>query len=142
MERSPHILLVEDNAEVSELLVETLRDAGFSCSTAETVAQARQALAVQKFALLITDLLLPGGILGTALAEEAAEIGIPVLVMTGDAERLDELARHGWASLPKPFRLAAFIDKVRRILREHGALGPCSKQNGPNGPPNERGDPS
>jgi CheY-like chemotaxis protein len=118
------ILVVEDAAAVRRYVVRTLERLGYR------VLQARDgpsALAVvggdESIDLLLTDIVMPGGMLGLALAEEARKRrpGLPVLLMTGHA---DELAMRrdpsGPPVLAKPFGRQQLAEAVRRALGDAG----------------------
>src|SRR6185437_12641849 len=64
------VLLVEDDDDVISTTAETLRDAGFDVATAATAAQALAVLnSDARVDLLFTDVMMPGGLDGVALAE-------------------------------------------------------------------------
>jgi len=77
------ILLVEDKAELREMLVQALSRMGYRAVEAADVAAARAALRQQRFSAVLSDLKLPGGsgmdVLKAALDADAA---LPVIMMT------------------------------------------------------------
>ena len=111
------ILMVEDNAEVRLMGATLLQDAGFQVHEA---GDAEEALALVHagllFDLLFTDIVIPGGMDGVALAAEVRRLrpGIPVLLTTGWADRADD---HGGLDLiGKPYRSAELTRKIRAVL--------------------------
>ncbi|USI74364.1 histidine kinase famiy protein [Sphingomonas morindae] len=121
-----HILIVEDTAAVLDLAAEILSAAGYrvSCATSAEEAMrlfdARRA-AGEGFDLLFTDLVMPGGMNGLALADHCTRIDpeLPVLMATGYNEELvAEGPRQPNADvLGKPYRRSELLDRVRQALR-------------------------
>jgi DNA-binding NtrC family response regulator len=110
------ILLVEDKAELREMLVSALDRMGYSARPAASLHEALQALREQRFAAVLTDLKLPKGngidVLKAALD---AEPGIPVIVMTAYATITDAVAamREGaYDFIQKPIEL----EHLRHLL--------------------------
>ncbi len=121
--RGETILLVEDEAGVRAFAQRALEQAGYRVVVAE-YAEAALGVAdrmAQPADLLLTDLVMPGGLNGVALAArlEARWPGLRVLLMSGYVE--DEFDRHGLAAagralLHKPFSLADLACRVRALL--------------------------
>jgi two-component system response regulator PilR (NtrC family) len=80
---SPRILVVDDEADLRELLEITLVRMGLDVDSAETLAQARALLAQAEYALVLTDMRLPDG-LGLELVREvtATYKSTPIAVVT------------------------------------------------------------
>jgi len=119
---SERILVVEDDESVREIPATILRDHGYEVVEA---ADARQAVRHLKdgppFDLLFTDIVLPGGMNGVEIAEQAIRIqpGIRVLYTTGYAE--NSVVHHGRLDpantlVNKPYRRAELLEKVRAML--------------------------
>jgi len=66
--------------------------------------------------MLVTDVTMPGKVLGTELADEAALRGIPALIVTGNEGPMVQLEQTGQRYLRKPFRLNNFLKAVRERL--------------------------
>ncbi|UGB39201.1 response regulator [Frateuria soli] len=84
---SPHILLVEDEAFLRELVMEGLQDAGFSVLEASDGTSGVQALeSDQRIDMLLSDIKLPD-IDGYQVAEAARTLrpGLKIILMTGYA---------------------------------------------------------
>jgi signal transduction histidine kinase len=88
------VLLVEDEEGVREHASSLLASLGHTVTACDSAAAARKALDAQRFDLLFSDIVLPGGVSGVALAEEASarQPDMAVLLATGYAG--DELAGH------------------------------------------------
>jgi CheY-like chemotaxis protein len=120
--RGEVVLVVEDDPDVRTLAVTLLRGIGYDALDAPDGASALSLLAgASGVALLLTDVVLPGGMSGSELAREAARLapGLKVLYMSGYTEnaivhqsRLDE----GVKLLQKPFRKADLARRVRDAL--------------------------
>lgn len=80
---SPRILVVDDEADLRELLDITLVKMGLDVDCAETLSEARALFAANEYALVLTDMRLPDG-LGLELVREVAASGkgTPIAVVT------------------------------------------------------------
>jgi DNA-binding response OmpR family regulator len=106
-----HILLLEDEHDISILLRHALEAEGFYVTFTLRLADALTLLERVKIDLLIANMVLPDG-LGTEAADLARQKDIPFLLMTGSVERMAQLESNGSYFLAKPFKLAAFIEQV------------------------------
>ncbi|WP_300973154.1 histidine kinase famiy protein [Sphingomonas sp. LHG3406-1] len=120
---SEHLLVVEDSAEVLELAVELLGAAGYRVTTAESGEIALRLFEQSPpgtFDLLFTDLVMPGGINGLALADEILkrDPAVGVLLTTGYNEELviSGPERPHRDVLGKPYRRSELLDRVRQAL--------------------------
>jgi CheY-like chemotaxis protein len=110
------ILLVEDDDDVAMLLVEVLQGLGHEVHHEGTGTAALAAIeAGHRPGLVITDMVLPGGLGGLELAGElrARWPEVPVVVATGHSEWAAELRASGLRVLCKPFRAADLEAIVR-----------------------------
>jgi CheY-like chemotaxis protein len=115
------ILVVEDNAAVRQIVVMQLRKLGYATMEADRASAALQLLdAGEPFDLLFTDLAMPGGISGQALAREALSRRdkLKVLFTSGLPGSLAGVEGFGGpdAVLAKPYRIDALARKVRQVL--------------------------
>jgi PAS domain S-box-containing protein len=116
----PCVLVVEDNDDVRELAESVLEMAGYAVLSA---ASGEQALALlregARVDLLFTDVIMPGGMNGLQLVDEARSLfpRLPVLVTTG---YMDELPRQGQAQrlniLAKPYQHGDLLARVEAAL--------------------------
>ena len=120
-EPMPSILLVEDEADVAELVQEALLDAGFDVTVALGDQAAFQALKAEprSFAALVTDINLGVGVTGFDVAREARRrnSGIKVVYITGHAAHLSKFGVEEALMFPKPFDAAELADQVRMLVR-------------------------
>jgi CheY-like chemotaxis protein len=116
-----HVLLVEDNAEVASALRPVLESFGCTVTWLDRAMEARDWLARQPSLpdLLLTDVIMPGGMDGIALAQHVRERWpeLKVLVMTGYTEQLDTIARLGFQVLPKPCTVEVLAEAIRKATR-------------------------
>ena len=110
-----HILIVDDDPLILDLLERALGEAAFRVSKARRVAVARELLVRQAIDLVITDARIPGET-GLQLAETVRTLGIAFIVISGDPEWA---ADHGLAPgqyLAKPFELAELLARINASL--------------------------
>jgi CheY-like chemotaxis protein len=127
---SETVLIVDDREDVAELARDMLESLGY---TVQVATSARAALdlagrlqADERPALLFSDVVMPGGMNGYALAREMRRIvpQISVLLTTGfdrDMGRLDAAGADEFEVLKKPYRLSDLARRVRTLL--DGATG-------------------
>jgi len=116
----PHLLVVDDDARLRELLRRYLADQGFRVTTAGDAAEARAKLASFAFDLLVLDVMMPGED-GLALTLSVrSESRIPILLLTAMAEpedRINGLERGADDYLVKPFEPRELVLRIRNILQ-------------------------
>ena len=110
-----HILLLEDDRDITDLLSNLLADEGYYVSSTARVADAREILQKTKVDLLIADIVLPGGTAFVAI-DEAKKANIACLMMTGSWPHLAQLEANGELHLTKPFKLKDFLSQVVRHI--------------------------
>jgi CheY-like chemotaxis protein len=116
------ILVVEDDERVRDVTAETLRDAGFRVIAAhdgpEALALLRRG---ERFDVLFSDIVMPGGIDGIELAQAALSLrpGMPVLLATGYAGRGTDSAQHGFEVIAKPYEQAAVVRRIAELAVRH-----------------------
>ena len=120
MNAAQSILVVDDEPDIRTLLKEILEDEGYSVTTAQNAAEARQARELRP-ALILLDIWMPDidGI--TLLKEwtEAEPLDIPVIIMSGHAtvETAVEATRLGaYDFIEKPLSLAKLLLTIEHAL--------------------------
>ena len=108
------ILLVEDTADVREIVVEILKDAGYAVDEAGGFADAVSRLNEYDYDLVISNVLLPGGKNGLEISAIAEAKGINHLLITGHPDQMLALQKANRIHIPKPIRAADFVKEVRR----------------------------
>jgi two-component system response regulator PilR (NtrC family) len=134
---SPRILVVDDEADLRELLEITLLKMGLDVDSSGTVAQARELLAQHQYALVLTDMRLPDG-LGLELVREvnASHKNTPIAVVTafGSAENAVVALKAGaFDYVTKPVVLEDLRIMVRSALKLSEAPAGMPERGGSNG---------
>ena len=115
------ILVVEDEPELSEVLVDTLEEERYAVDLATDGATADELAAINDYDLVILDWTIPGPS-GIELLRDWRRQGseIPVLMLTGRqdvADRVDGLDTGADDYLTKPFSFDELLARVRTLLR-------------------------
>jgi two-component system, OmpR family, phosphate regulon response regulator OmpR len=117
---SPHVLVVDDDARLRDLLRQFLGRHGMTVTTAADAVEARARLAAFAFDLAVVDVMLPGESGLDLTRHLRASTALPVLLLTARAEAADRIA--GLSSgaddyLVKPFEPDELLLRIRAILR-------------------------
>ena len=120
--RGETVFVVEDDPDLRTLVVTLLGNLGYQVMEAATGAAALERLgSTTRVDLLLTDVVLPGGMSGRELAVEVGRraTGVQVLYMSGYTE--NAIVHHGRLDagaelLQKPFRRADLARAVRKVL--------------------------
>lgn len=119
-DETPHILVVDDDARLRNLLRRFLMENGFRVSVAADAATARAHLESLVFDLIVLDVMMPGEN-GMELTRSLREVSqVPILLLTAMGESADRIA--GLESgaddyLTKPFEPRELVLRIRMILR-------------------------
>lgn len=119
----PHILVVDDDGRLRELLRRFLSDNGFRVSTAADAAEARARMAGVAYDLMVLDVMMPGesGVELTRDLRRRERIPILMLTAMGEAEhRIAGLESGVDDYLAKPFEPRELLLRIRTILRRVG----------------------
>jgi two-component system, OmpR family, phosphate regulon response regulator OmpR len=121
MAETPHILLVDDDRRIRELLAEYLKSNGFLVTAASNSAEARKALNGLAFDMIVLDIMMPGEN-GFALATSlrAAGNAVPILMLSArsdTSDRIQGLATGSDDYLGKPFEPEELLLRMRNLLR-------------------------
>jgi len=113
------VLLVEDDASVSEVTQAMLSELGLEVVCARNGPEAQQALELNGFDLLISDLIMPGGMNGVQLAQWARDKrpGIRLMLFSGWTADTVVSAPTDVPILQKPFDLSALKRAIERLAR-------------------------
>jgi DNA-binding response OmpR family regulator len=116
----PHILVVDDDAQIRALLEEYLRDNGLRASVAANGSEMSRILADEAIDLVILDLRLAGED-GMAIARTLRDSSaIPIVMLTGvrdEADRVMGLELGADDYLTKPFSPRELLARIRTVLR-------------------------
>jgi two-component system phosphate regulon response regulator OmpR len=115
-----HILIVDDDDKIRDLLKQYLKNNNFFVSTAINAADAEEKLKIVKFDLAIIDIMMPGKD-GLQLTKEIREtIDLPIILLTakGEAEdRIKGLEIGAEDYLPKPFEPKELLLRIKNIIK-------------------------
>jgi two-component system phosphate regulon response regulator OmpR len=120
---APHLLVVDDDTRIRNLLKQYLTENGFRVTVAGIAGEARRKLAGLDFDLLVLDVMMPGET-GVDLTKSLrAEKNVPILMLTALSEtdsRISGLEAGADDYLPKPFDPRELILRINNILRRGG----------------------
>ncbi len=117
---SDHILVVDDNEQILELLRNVLEPEGFDVTTARSGKSTRQAIGARDYDLVVMDIGLPDEDGFSLTREIRTSSNVPIIILTGKHEEMDhvlglELGADDY--VVKPFRPREFVARVRTVLR-------------------------
>jgi PAS domain S-box-containing protein len=113
--RRGHILLVEDDKEVSALTFELLSSLGFVVTHVSSADAALGALANGRDVdVVLSDIMMPGGVSGLQLAREIRRRypRLSVVLTTGYVEAAADMEEYEFRLLPKPYTLESLADAL------------------------------
>src|SRR6266849_2005852 len=117
---APHLLVVDDDRRIRDLLSRFLLAEGYRVTTAETAADARAKLEGLRFDLLILDVMMPGET-GFDLARDLRSISsVPIIMLTARDEaksRIEGLSIGADDYVGKPFEPRELSLRIAGILR-------------------------
>lgn len=120
MQDTPHILVVDDDDRLRQLLRKYLSDNGYLVSTAASAAEARSKLALVEVDLLVLDVMMPGedGLSLTRDLRQSSAVPILLLTAMGETEdRIGGLESGADDYLTKPFEPRELLLRIASILR-------------------------
>ena len=129
MEGQAHILVVDDDQRLRELLRRYLAERGYRVSVAADAAEARAKLAGLEFDLIVLDVMMPGesGLAFTRSFRRENEA--PVLLLTAMSEAADRIAGLEAGAddyLGKPFEPRELVLRIEAILRRGAKRPPAT----------------
>lgn len=117
---APHILVVDDDSRIRDLLTRYLAEQGFRVSSASDASEARRKLEGLAFDLLVVDVMMPGE-RGTDFTRSIREtLDVPVLMLTALGEtdsRIAGLEAGADDYLAKPFSPRELLLRINAILK-------------------------
>ena len=119
-EEMPHILVVDDDTRLRDLLKKYLSEQGFRVTTAGNAEEARGKLRSLAFDLLVLDIMMPGedGLTLTSRLREVSEVPILLLTARDDvADRIEGLEHGADDYLSKPFEPRELVLRIKAVLR-------------------------
>lgn len=137
MDEAPHILVVDDDRRIRQLLQSYLADNGFRVTVAATAAEAREKMRGIAFDVVVLDIMMPGES-GIALTRSLRtdQHKVPILMLSALAETADRITGLESGSddyLSKPFEPKELLLRLRNLMRR-GAGGERSRSDVAFGP--------
>ena len=132
-ESSAHLLVVDDDRQLRELLTRFLGKHGYRVTTARDGQEMRQALKDWRIDLVILDLMLPGDD-GLILCRELRAVSrMPIIMLTAMGEETDRIVGIEMGAddyLPKPFNPRELVARIKAVLRRTQELSPQAPAGG------------
>jgi DNA-binding response OmpR family regulator len=124
---TPRLLLIDDDARLTAMVVDYLQSNGFEVAAAGTLAAGRERLSQHHYDALLLDLMLPDGDgldLTRELRADARTRRLPLLMLTARGESPDRIVGLEIGAddyLPKPFEPRELLARVKALLRRSAA---------------------
>lgn len=112
-----HVLVVDDDGDVRDVMMSMLQDKGFAATAATGGVAMRDILAANAAPIdaIVLDSLMPGES-STALALHAKSLRIPVVMISGSIESIKFAEENGLQLLRKPFRIPQLIQAIEDAI--------------------------
>jgi two-component system OmpR family response regulator len=123
MQSSPHILIVDDDREIRDLLTRFLEKHGYRVAAVADGRALWKTLATGRFDLLVLDLMLPGEDGLTLCRKLRADSSLPVIMLTALGEETDRIVGLEMGAddyLVKPFNPRELLARIKAVLRRTG----------------------
>jgi len=120
METNPHILIVDDDRELRDLLSRFLTANGFRVTVARDAREMSKALEDAAIDLVVLDVMMPGKDGFTACRELRATSDVPLIMLTAVGDPTDRIVGLELGAddyLPKPFNSRELLARMRALLR-------------------------
>ena len=114
-----HILVVDDDDGIRNLVKQYLSENNFLITTADSAEDAKEKISIIKFDLIVLDIMMPGKTGLEFTLENKNKINTPIILLTakGEAtERIEGLETGADDYLPKPFEPKELILRIKNIL--------------------------
>lgn len=125
-----HILVVDDDDRIRDLLKDYLKDNNYIVSTAENAEQAKNKIQYLKFDIIILDVMMPGQN-GYELTKEIKQrMKVPIILLTAKGEvqdRIKGLELGADDYLGKPFEPKELLLRVENIINQNNKIDLNSK---------------
>ncbi|MBE9603360.1 response regulator [Acetobacteraceae bacterium H6797] len=126
MEPAPHILIVDDDREIRDLLSKFLEKQGFRISAARDGREARRLWPLGRYHLVVLDLMMPGESGLDVARWLRGQSDVPIVMLTAMSEETDrivglELGADDYVA--KPFNPRELLARIRAVLRRASGEG-------------------
>ena len=128
MNTSDHILIVDDDRDIRQLLADYLEKQGLRCTTAADGREMKAALETHRIDLVVLDLMMPGEdgltLCRNLRASGGPHANTPILMLTARGEDMDRIIGLEMGAddyLPKPFNPRELVARIHAVLRRRPA---------------------
>jgi two-component system phosphate regulon response regulator OmpR len=125
-----HILIVDDDDRIRDLLKDYLCENNYVVSTAENADQAKERLKYLKFDIIILDVMMPGQNGYELTKEIKKQIKVPIILLTAKGEvenRIKGLELGADDYLGKPFEPKELLLRIKNIINKNNKIDLKSK---------------
>jgi len=116
-----HILVVDDDDGIRELVKKYLSKNNFLITTANSAEDAKEKISIIKFDLIVLDIMMPGKSGLEFTSENKDNINTPIILLTAKGEsneRVEGLEVGADDYLPKPFEPKELVLRIKNILNK------------------------
>ena len=116
-----HILVVDDDDGIRELVKKYLSENNFLITTANSAEDAKEKISIIKFDLIVLDIMMPGKSGLEFTSENKDNINTPIILLTAKGEsneRVEGLEVGADDYLPKPFDPKELVLRIKNILNK------------------------
>ncbi|MDG4574520.1 MAG: response regulator [Defluviicoccus sp.] len=127
MDPEAHILVVDDDSQVRQLIGRFLRDNGYRVTGARDGREMRETLGSASVDLIILDLMLPGTSGLDLCRDLRTTSSVPIIMLTAKGEDTDRIVGLEVGAddyLPKPFNPRELLARIRAVLRRAATKPP------------------
>ena len=120
MSGSPHVLIVDDDREIRDLLARFLKKHGYRVDTAADGRAMTRLIETARFDLVVLDLMLPGEDGLTLCRRLRAQSSLPIIILTAIGEETDRIVGLEMGAddyLAKPFNPRELLARIKAVLR-------------------------
>lgn len=143
MSRTPHLLIVEDDREIRDIVTRFLTQHGYRVSTAKDGREMDKVLEAGRIDLIVLDLMLPGEdglsicrrLRATPRGSPGGSSGgapVPIVVLTAMGDETDRIIGLEMGAddyLAKPFNPRELLARIRAVLRRSGPAPEATPSN-------------
>jgi len=122
MENKNHILIVDDDDRIRDLLKDYLSENSYIVSTAENADQAKEKLSYLKFDIIILDVMMPGQNGYELTKDIKKQIKVPIILLTAKGEvenRIKGLELGADDYIGKPFEPKELLLRIKNIINKN-----------------------
>ena len=116
-----HILIVDDDDRIRELVKQYLNDNDYLVTTANSAEDAKEKVNILKFDIIVLDIMMPGKSGLEFTNENKKKINTPIILLTAKGEAIDRIEGLETGAddyLAKPFEPRELVLRIKNILQK------------------------